>query len=86
MKKVTKPFNLEEAKAGKPICDLTGARVKFIAHVPEAPKIERVVVLYPGVGVVAYDEGGSGNLHMATIQGYIVSQKPTLLLVSWYLP
>lgn len=45
-----RPFNLEEAKAGKPICDKDGNLVKFLAHVPEAIySTSRVVVLMNGL-------------------------------------
>lgn len=45
-----RPFNLEEAKAGTPICDAGGRTVKFIAHVPEALYFNsRVVVLIDGL-------------------------------------
>lgn len=40
-----KPFNLELAKAGKPIVTRDGRDAQFIAHVPEAYMDERVVVL-----------------------------------------
>lgn len=40
-----KAFNLEEAKAGKPICTRDGDPVKFIVHVPEAVSSHQVVVM-----------------------------------------
>lgn len=63
-------FNLEAAKAGKPICDSDGLPVKFIAHVPEATTSERVIVLH-GRRIVSFYENGFGansncyNLFMA---------------------
>lgn len=40
-----KPFNLEEAKAGKPIICRNGFTAKFVAHVPDAIKSDRIVCL-----------------------------------------
>lgn len=53
-----KAFNLEEAKAGKPICTREGAIVKFIAHVPEAAEDYRVVTLGDKGIVFCYTEKG----------------------------
>lgn len=43
-----KPFNLEEAKAGKPMVTRDGRQAKFIAHVPEVSSYARLVVLIGG--------------------------------------
>lgn len=40
-----RPFDLEAAKAGEPICTRDGQKVRFIAHVPEADEAYRVVVM-----------------------------------------
>lgn len=40
-----KPFNLEEAKAGKAVVTRDGREVRFIAHVPEANESQQVIVL-----------------------------------------
>lgn len=52
-----KPFNLEEAKSGKPICDRLGRDCKFIAYVPEAD-IYKVAVLNYANDVNGYTEDG----------------------------
>lgn len=39
-----KPFNLEAAKAGKPICTREGKAVKFIAHIPTAREGYQVII------------------------------------------
>ncbi len=40
-----KPFNLEEAKAGKPLCYLDGTPAKFIGYFPESSdRFQRVIV------------------------------------------
>jgi len=36
MEKVFKPFDLEKAIAGEPICDTVGNRVKFLCYEPAA--------------------------------------------------
>ena len=41
-----KPFNLEEAKAGKPICDRLGRDCKFIAYVEESERFNIVCLDY----------------------------------------
>jgi hypothetical protein len=40
-----KPFDLEAAKAGEPIMSKDGTPAKFIAHVPEADELSRLVVM-----------------------------------------
>lgn len=54
-----KTFNLEQAKAGKPIVTREGNEAKFIAHVPEADHpLHRLVILTEGT-VVVYGEDGN---------------------------
>ena len=43
MEKIYKPFDLQKAIAGEPICDMMGNRVKFVAYEPEA--LEPVICL-----------------------------------------
>ena len=52
-----KPFNLEEAKAGKPLITRDGRDAKFIAHVPEAKESFRILFL-TGENVFAVCESG----------------------------
>jgi hypothetical protein len=40
-----KPFNLQAAIDGAPIRDSKGAKIKFVAHVPEASEEEQIVYL-----------------------------------------
>lgn len=55
-----KPFNLEEAKAGKPLITRDGRDAKFIAHVPECAPSFRLICLIDGCGhVTDYCENGS---------------------------
>ena len=50
-----KPFDLEAAKRGEPICDRAGNPVRFIAHVPEATN--------PGKRVIVLTLNGAISLH-----------------------
>lgn len=52
-----KPFNLEAAKAGKPLVTRGGSLAKLIAHVPEANEGTRVLALV-GSEIVTYFETG----------------------------
>jgi tellurite resistance-related uncharacterized protein len=70
-----KPFNLEEAKAGKPLVTRDGRKARFIAHVPECKPDWRVLACIDGEETAtAYTETGllfensenSCDLFMAT--------------------
>ena len=50
-----KPFDLEAAKRGEPICDRAGNPVRFIAHVHEATN--------PGKRVIVLTLNGAISLH-----------------------
>lgn len=53
-----RPFNLEEAKAGKPVVCRDGVPAKFVAHVPTIQRIDhRVLVDRNGMLLTATDEG-----------------------------
>lgn len=67
-----RPFNLEEAKAGKPIVCRDGTPAKFIAHVPEAAPSHRLVTLRLG-RIVSCAESGHllwGNEEVSLSRGY----------------
>ena len=60
-----KPFDLEAAQRGEPICTRDGREAKFIAHVPDLESLRNVIVVIDGTvrtlredgcidGVVAY--------------------------------
>ena len=53
-----KPFDLEAAKRGEPIITRDGTPVEFIAHVPNALMLHRVVFLEIG-RIATADEQGS---------------------------
>ena len=69
-----KPFNLEAAKAGQPVVTRAGKEVKFIAYIPEAKELDRVIVLN-GVNVQAHKENGSYYSDQAPSQ-YDLFMKP----------
>ena len=56
-----KPFDLEAAKRGEPIVTRGGEAAKFIAHVPDAEIVFRVVVMLDGV-IECYCEDGRYRL------------------------
>jgi hypothetical protein len=70
-----KPFNLQEAIAGKPIQTRDGRVLKFVAHVPEAREGYKVIIMkgdgYIGCwredGKYLKDEEGDGDIVMATV-------------------
>lgn len=54
-----KPFNLEEAKAGKALVTRSGVGARFVAHVPEAAQAHRVIVMCDdSKGIVVLYENG----------------------------
>lgn len=56
----SKPFDLEAAKAGKPLVTRDGRSVTFIGHYPQLLAERRVLALVDGEGhAVSYDENGS---------------------------
>jgi len=54
-----KPFDLEAAKRGEPICNRDRDGCVFITHVPDANHEYRVVALMPFKEVYCFDETGS---------------------------
>ena len=56
---MSKPFNLEEAKAGKPLVTRDGRDAKFIAHVPELVNSESIIYVCDGWLRFAYESGES---------------------------
>jgi len=73
-----KPFNLEEAKAGKPLVTRDGRSAKFIAHLPSALSNWQVVAYVSNAGAVAsYNEAGLCN-GANTIDLFMASEKKTV--------
>lgn len=52
-----KPFDLEAAKRGEPIVCRDGTPAKFIAHVPEAREVHRVIALRKGEIMMVFENG-----------------------------
>jgi hypothetical protein len=59
MEKIFKPFDLEKAIAGEPICNAYGDRLKFVAYEPGAK--EPVICLVDGA-IESYSAGGIFNV------------------------
>ena len=53
-----KPFDLEAAKRGEPICNRYSEDCVFITHVPDANPEYRVLALTPSKEVYCFDETG----------------------------
>ena len=56
-------FNLDEAKAGAPICDTVGTPVRFVAHVEDAASAAKVVVLGYNSEIQTYTVNGLFDTH-----------------------
>lgn len=53
-----KPFDVEAAKRGEPICDRDGMPARLIAYLSDAKKGSELVVLYSDGTVSAINQGG----------------------------
>lgn len=70
MEKIFKPFDLEKARAGEPICDTVGNRVKFVAYESEAKEplvclFCNKIVSYGPHGEFFTDREAQSDLRMA---------------------
>lgn len=54
----TKPFDLEIAKKGHPLIRRDDGNVKFIAHVPEAHEIQRIIVMKGNGSIYTCSDNG----------------------------
>ena len=71
-----KPFDLEAAKRGEPICDRAGNPVRFIAHVPEAANpSERVIVLALNGAISLHYENGTYALSDCDYDLFMATKK-----------
>lgn len=59
-----KPFNLQEAIAGKPIQTRDGCVLKFVAYVPEAREGYKVVILLGDGYIGCWRENGQTLRHL----------------------
>lgn len=80
-----KPFDLEAAKAGKPLITRDGRSARFIAHVPEC-KLERSVVAHiHNVGVVStFDPFGRYNVDSETVGDLFMAPVKVTVYVNFY--
>jgi hypothetical protein len=73
-----KPFDLERAKAGDPIVTRDGRKAKFIAHIPEADKQQRIIVLV-GKDVYGVRESGKFKVFESdNVDLFMASKKRTV--------
>lgn len=52
-----KPFDLEAAKRGEPVCTRDGTPVQQLVHFPEGCRVNKIAALYGGV-INTYDDQG----------------------------
>lgn len=60
-----KPFNLEEAKQGKPVCNGYGRDVRILCYDLKDDK-------YPIAGAITYRETNRETLQKYTLDGYVI--------------
>ena len=75
----TKPFDLEAAKRGDPICRKDGEALTFIAHVPAAKEHMRVLAHDPEGVVWVFDEMGCSHYGLSAFMA--VKTKAAWLIV-----
>lgn len=80
-----KPFNLEQAKAGRPLVTRDGRSARFIAHVPEAAPLYRVLCLVAKeASVFTFTETGKAFPDTDTSHDlFMVSSKRTWWIAVW---
>jgi len=78
-----KPFNLEEAKAGKPLVTRDGRDAKFIAHVPESVDSSRVVIFLGNEIYVSYEDGSTYSKDESGRDLFMKTVKKTVYVNMW---
>lgn len=73
-----KPFDLEAAKRGEPICTRSGRPIKFITYVPEAHQNSQLVVLDGATLYVYYADGRYCAESTNTKDLFMAAQKRTV--------
>lgn len=79
-----KPFDLEAAKRGEPIISRAGVPHKFIAHVPEATEINRVVTLTSGGDIRVNMENGTISVNAQSTNDLFMATKKRTIYLNLY--
>lgn len=78
-----KPFDLEKAMAGEPICCQDGHEAKFIAYVPEAMDSRQVVALINRI-VYTFSVDGQYLTNDESAMDLFMASKKTKVWVNFY--
>lgn len=80
-----KPFDLDAAKAGKPIVTRDGRQVKFVAHVPDAIPQNRLVTLVGKHLYIHFDDGRiNGEEGRDSDSDLLMQSEETTVYVNFY--
>lgn len=80
-----KPFDLEAAKRGEPLVLRDGRKVRFVAHVPDAHAIQRVIVVTESGGILAYnDKNGMARLNCVADGSDLLMAPPPMRSIGGY--
>ena len=72
-----KPFDLEAAKRGEPVCTRDGTPVQQLVHFPEGVRVNKIAALSGGV-INAYDDQGryyGDEVHVSTRDLFMAPRK-----------
>ena len=75
-----KPFDLEAAKRGEPVCTRDGTPVQQLVHFPEGVRVNKIAALSGGV-INAYDDQGryyGDEVHVSTRDLFMATRKLTV--------
>ena len=75
-----KPFDLEAAKRGEPVCTRDGTPVQQLVHFPEGVRVNKIAALSGGV-INAYDDQGryyGDEVHVSTRDLFMATRKRTV--------
>ena len=75
-----KPFDLEAAKRGEPVCTRDGTPVRQLVHFPEGVRVNKIAALSGGV-INVYDDQGryyGDEVHVSAKDLFMATRKRTV--------
>lgn len=75
-----KPFDLEAAKRGEPVCTRDGTPVQQLVHFPEGGRVNKIAALFGGV-INVYDDQGryyGDEVHVSARDLFMATRKRTV--------
>ena len=75
-----KPFDLEAAKRGEPVCTRDGTPVQQLVHFPEGVRVNKIAALSGGV-INVYDDQGryyGDEVHVSARDLFMATRKRTV--------